>query len=192
MADPAPLGRRTFVPALAAGAGGGVLAAVSANNTWVTTDAGATHPMLSTSEAATSPLAGALAMSVLACWGVLMVTRGRFRRVLSWLGLLVAVAYVVAVVWGRWTVADAVRGDLERTLGAGAVSLTHTLWWWWALLAGVLVVLASGAAARFVGEWPEMGSRYDAPGERSDARDARPDNNLDMWKALDEGRDPTA
>ena len=40
--------------------------------------------------------------------------------------------------------------------------------------------------------WPAMGSRYDAPGARADAEDAAPDTEQDMWRALDDGRDPTA
>ena len=39
------------------------------------------------------PLAGALALVLLACWGVLLVTRARIRRVVAGLALLVAVGY---------------------------------------------------------------------------------------------------
>ena len=41
-----------------------------------------------------------------------------------------------------------------------------------------------------------MGTQYDAPaGARTttdDAADEPPTENIDIWKALDEGRDPTA
>ena len=55
-------------------------------------------------------------------------------------------------------------------------------------------------ALRLVRTWPEMGSRYDAPtGARgsdstgpAEARTDHPTENIDIWKALDEGRDPTA
>ncbi len=42
--------------------------------------------------------------------------------------------------------------------------------------------------------WPEMGTRYDAPtgAGAAHAHDAGPKENIDIWKALDEGRDPTA
>ena len=45
-----------------------------------------------------------------------------------------------------------------------------------------------------VPRWPEMGTRYDAPtgAGAADAHDAAPKENIDIWKALDEGRDPTA
>jgi uncharacterized membrane protein (TIGR02234 family) len=42
---------------------------------------------------------------------------------------------------------------------------------------------------RFASVWPTMGSRYDAPPVRPSAQAEQDDN--DMWKALDEGRDPT-
>ena len=51
------------------------------------------------------------------------------------------------------------------------------------------------AAVRLVPGWPEMGRRYDAP---ADAAPAAPEKapeeqeNLDLWKAMDEGHDPTA
>ena len=52
-------------------------------------------------------------------------------------------------------------------------------------------------AWRLAPGWPEMGSRYDAPsgggaarGEAARAREA-PRTDLDTWRALDEGRDPT-
>jgi hypothetical protein len=45
-----------------------------------------------------------------------------------------------------------------------------------------------------VGRWPEMGRRYDAPAARAVAPGGGPaeeQENLELWKALDEGRDPT-
>jgi Tryptophan-associated transmembrane protein (Trp_oprn_chp) len=43
-------------------------------------------------------------------------------------------------------------------------------------------------------DWPEMGTRYDAPGSAPPPPVAPPEeqSNLDLWKALDEGHDPTA
>jgi uncharacterized membrane protein (TIGR02234 family) len=191
-AEVASRGRRTFVPALALGLASSALAAVSSNKTWVAADAVPAHGLLGPTGAGTSPLAGALALVVLAGWGVLLVTRGGFRRLVAWICLIASVGFAVAVVWGWWSVADAVRDEVRRSVGASGGAVSHTLWWWAALAAAVVVVVAGGLAVRFVGEWPEMGSRYDAPGEREGAGRADPGNNLDMWKALDEGHDPTA
>lgn len=184
--------RRTFAPVVGAGAAGGVLAAVASNNAWATGDAGVTHGATTTADAGISPLAGALALVVLACWGVVLVTRGGFRRAVTWLGAAAATGFAVSVVWGRWAVADAVGEELARSLGDAAGPVRHTGWWWAALVAAVVVVVAGLAGVRFVRHWPEMGTRYDAPGTVGGDRTDAPENNLDIWKALDEGRDPTA
>ena len=48
------------------------------------------------------------------------------------------------------------------------------------------------AAVRLVSSWPEMGSRYDAPADAATAaREQGPATEQELWKALDEGRDPT-
>ena len=44
-------------------------------------------------------------------------------------------------------------------------------------------------AVRLVPGWPEMGSRYDAPGHPTPPRIMS--EQRDLWHALDEGRDPT-
>ncbi len=55
-------------------------------------------------------------------------------------------------------------------------------------------VAATALAVRWVRHWPEMGSRYDAPGAAAETAEPPPEDrsNLDLWKAMDEGRDPTA
>ena len=56
-------------------------------------------------------------------------------------------------------------------------------------VAAVGCVLTTLLAVRLVPAWPEMGRRYDAPpGRRAPAE---PQGNLEIWKALDEGHDPT-
>jgi hypothetical protein len=40
-----------------------------------------------------------------------------------------------------------------------------------------------------VPQWPEMGRRYDAPTDAPATQEIESDR--DLWKALDEGRDPT-
>jgi hypothetical protein len=37
-----------------------------------------------------------------------------------------------------------------------------------------------------------MGTRYDAPAARAAQEEAAPVSEQDMWRALDDGRDPTA
>ena len=55
----------------------------------------------------------------------------------------------------------------------------------------VLSVVPAALAVRLVPTWPEMGSRYDAPGSREPSTEETPTREQDLWAALDEGRDPT-
>ncbi len=57
-------------------------------------------------------------------------------------------------------------------------------------MSAVLSVVTTALAVWWVGHWPEMGSRYDAPGGAGDAAPEDP-SSLDLWKSIDEGRDPT-
>ena len=64
-----------------------------------------------------------------------------------------------------------------------------------AAVTSVVLVVAGALAVAWCPAWPEMGSRYDAPGAAGEAAPAVPaeeQTNLDLWKQLDEGRDPTA
>ena len=55
----------------------------------------------------------------------------------------------------------------------------------------MLAVVPAVLAVRLVPSWPEMGSRYDAPGTPAPATEPEPTREQDLWAALDEGRDPT-
>jgi uncharacterized membrane protein (TIGR02234 family) len=186
-------GRRTFAPVVLLGLAGAGLAAVAGAKPWAS---------LGESQAATSPvgadpgempLAGALALVVLACWGVVLVTRGLVRRSLAALALVAALGTVATVVAGWSQTVDQVRTDAVSLDGAAEVG--HTGWWWAALVGSVLAVVASALAVRLTPRWPEMGRRYDAPGAAAvpERPHADPDeqSSLELWKALDEGHDPT-
>jgi hypothetical protein len=64
------------------------------------------------------------------------------------------------------------------------------------VVASVLAFVASAACVTWVRRWPEMGTKYDNPAGAGSAEGAGeapvPTENIDIWKALDEGRDPTA
>lgn len=175
------------------------LASVSASNPWVgggvtTTDAMSTLTV--TFDPAESPLAAALGLVLLATWGVLLVTRGLFRRVVAWLGAAAAAGYAVTTVLAPWQLRSAVEESILSATGTVDRDLDVTAWWWAAVVAAVLACLTSAASVLWVRHWPEMGTKYDAPtGSRTATEPASataPTENIDIWKALDEGRDPTA
>jgi len=155
------------------------LASIAGTKPWVTGRSGS---------------AGALALVVLACWGVLLVTRGRVRRVVAVLAVIAAAGLVVASVEAFWSLPTKLTDALSAASGVDTASTGFTPWYAAALVGAVLSVTATTAAVVLVRHWPEMGTRYDAPAGTGGAGSAVsvPTENIDIWKALDEGRDPTA
>ncbi|RYB90891.1 hypothetical protein EUA06_11520 [Nocardioides glacieisoli] len=205
MAEPAPDRRRSsFGPVVLVGLASAGLAAVAGSKPWVSgesggvrsDDGGAMNSILALDSVAESPLAAALSLVVLACWGVLLVTRGRFRKAIAVLALIAALGLVAATVEAFSNLPDALADALLEVSGVDTVSTSLTAWYPVALLAALASVATSLAAVRLVGSWPEMGTKYDAPtgapGADDTATEEPPTENIDIWKALDEGRDPTA
>jgi uncharacterized membrane protein (TIGR02234 family) len=197
--------RRTFGPVVLLGLAAAGLASVAGTKPWASGSSGsidsadAVAPLGSASPLATaaeSPLAGALALVVLACWGVLLVTRGRFRRAIAVLALVAAVGLAIVTVEGLWSVPRRLIDALSELSGTDTASAGVTGWYAVSVGAAVLCLATTLAAVRLVPSWPEMGSRYDAPAGTRAATDAAadepPTENIDIWKAIDEGRDPTA
>lgn len=191
--------RRTFGPVVLLGVAGAGLAAFGGSRPWaVAADPGqgdATGALATTSVAAGSgeaPLAGALALVALACWGVLLVTRGRVRRVLAALAALAALGVAVSVVTGSGTVRDDLRETLAG-LGATGADVGLTASYWLTGVGALAALVAAVLAVRWAPAWPEMGRRYDAPGaaDRATAETGPGSSNLDLWKSFDQGRDPT-
>jgi len=203
MADPRGA-RRTFGPVVLLGLGAAGLAAVAGSKPWITGESGsvdadgssAMASVLSLDGARDSPLAAALALVVLACWGVVLMTRGRVRRAVAVLGLVAAVGLSIVTIEAFWSLPDKLADSLLEVSGTDTVSTQVTAWYAAALVGAGLSVAATLAAVVLVPGWPEMGSRYDAPtGQQTPAgatAAAAPTENIDIWKALDEGRDPTA
>jgi uncharacterized membrane protein (TIGR02234 family) len=194
--------RRTFVPALVIGLAAGALAAVAGNQPWVEPAAdsptGSVGQVAAIAADASSPLTTAVALVTLACWGVLLVTRGRFRRAISWLGAAAAAALVLVALLG-WNAAPGDLTDLLAQYGAPDAEVRRTVWCWVAVAAAPFALAAAVLAVRDVRGWPQMGSRYDAPAARSDGeqddpgatKPAEEQSHIELWKSLDDGSDPT-
>ena len=150
------------------------------------------HPGL-----AQAPLAGAMGLVALAAWGVLLVTRGRWRRVAALLGLVAPVVALVAWAQSLGDLRDRVMTRVEDYGFAGEVSLGWTPSFHVALAGAELTLLASAVALVRVGRWPAMGTRYDNPAARAEAearggaQDPAEMDPTELWKALDRGQDPT-
>jgi uncharacterized membrane protein (TIGR02234 family) len=184
MAEP----RRTFGPVVLVGLAGSGLAALAGSKPWAAPD-GAAGSTLVDKTGGHVPLGAALALVALAGWGVLLVTRGRVRRLVAALVALVSAALVVTVVLGRSAALHSAR-TATVDLGRRVTGAHVTAWWWVALVASVAALAASGAALRWCRAWPEMGSRYDAPVSPG-TQDPATMDEADLWRALDQGRDPT-
>lgn len=198
-----PASRRTFGPVVLAGVASAALAAWAASKPWVEGTGGDPAPGMASiawGDVASSPLGTALAFVVLACWGVLLVTRGRFRRGIAGLSVLAALGYAATVAWAPFSLPDHLVEQVRRRTGVTLEDTALTGWFWLACVAALLVLASTVLALRLVRTWPEMGTRYDAPtgpratggADPTQVSSDRPTENIDIWKALDEGRDPTA
>jgi len=183
--------RRTFGPVVLLGLAGATLAAVGGNQQAVT--GAASSPRLTLTFDGSMPLVTALALVALASWGVLLVTRGRVRRVMAVLGTLAAGGALVAAVVAYPQVSDDLRDQLDQ-LGIDGADIGPTAWYWAALVGTVPALAAGVLATLWCRAWPEMGRKYDAPTAPVTTSEAPPEeqSSLDLWKAMDEGRDPTA
>ncbi|HET6626911.1 MAG TPA: Trp biosynthesis-associated membrane protein [Nocardioidaceae bacterium] len=182
---------RSFGPTVSAGLLGAVLTAVAATRQWAhaSADAAGIKVQAAVTGSDTAPLAAALALVALAAWGVVLVVRGRVRRLVAAVGLLACVGVLVAVAEAF----DGAREDaVAAAVGKGATADLATAslsgWYYTAGAAALLTLLAFAVAVLRSPRWPAMGSRYDAPAARAEA----PATDEDMWRALDEGRDPTS
>jgi uncharacterized membrane protein (TIGR02234 family) len=179
--------RRTFWPTVLAGASASALAAVASGRPWATASAEVAGTATDADAVGSdvAPLSLALSLVALAAWGAILVVRRRGRRVVSAVGLLASVGVVVTVALSKGEALDAAVELLVGEPGSG--SATVTAWYYTALVTAAVAAVAFVVAMLRLAAWPEMAARYDAPGSQPGDRD-----QTDLWKALDEGHDPTA
>ncbi|MEP7088603.1 MAG: Trp biosynthesis-associated membrane protein [Nocardioidaceae bacterium] len=190
---------RSFGPTVLLGLTAATLAAVAASRDWASASGSAAgvHVAASVKGSSSAPLGVALALVALAAWGTVLVLRGRTRRVVAVLGALASAGVLAAVVSGFHRAQDdAVRAVVAKGGTGGAFPSSLTGWYFVCGGAAVLALTALAVAVAAAARWPAMGSRYDAPATRGAADAARPSEGpvveQEMWRALDDGRDPTA
>lgn len=193
MTDPEDRRRRSFGPVVLLGLGSAALLAVSAAKTWyaVPRTGAADASLGGVVTGGGYPAASAVSLALLATWGVLLVTRGRVRRAFAALALGFAVLTLVTVVVAHQTLPGDHVARLGVLTGRPGGTPRFTGWFWTSAVCAVLALLPAGLAVRLSPAWPEMGSRYDAPSAAASAPEQSLDTDRDLWRALDEGRDPT-
>jgi uncharacterized membrane protein (TIGR02234 family) len=185
--------RSSFGPVVLLGLVSAGLAAIASAQPWLDTGAGGGSSDASMAAIDTGtrfPLASAISLVLLAAWGVLLVTRGRVRRAFAVLATLAAAALVVSVVVAYFTLPDAAGDSFDDLMGRGSQEAGFTGWFWTTAVCAVVALVPAVLAVRLVEGWPEMGSRYDAPGTHT-PEDHVVESERDLWNELDEGRDPT-
>jgi uncharacterized membrane protein (TIGR02234 family) len=194
--------RRQYAAALLAGLTAAAAVAVGVSRPWLT--AAATPPGLPRIEttvtgAELAPLLGALGLVLLAAFGAVLATRGLARRVV---GLLIAgcAAVVVGAALREGDGTGALRAGLAAKGWAPPAPYDVSAEpWRWLVVAGGATCLAAGIGVVWRGAaWPTMGRRYDAPATATGPTSPGPDSTIGeelgeeaLWRALDEGRDPT-
>jgi len=113
------------------------------------------------------------------------------RRAAAVGGLIASVGLVATVVVGHGATRDSLR-EAFAAVGAQDVGVRVTGWFWVAAVGAAFCVVGTALAVRYVGSWPAMGARYDAPGGRRDPAGNGPASEPEeLWRSIDEGRDPT-
>ncbi len=189
--------QRLYAPVVLATLAVGGLAFFAAGRTWARAEVkaeGLAAAKIAVSGSDAQPLVSALAIVIVTAALAILAAGPRLRRVVGALTMLVAVAGAISVPRaGGSALDDAVRSAAEKSPAyTGPSSLgdiSHAPWDLLTIAAFVLAFALGLVTLRLAAAWPSMSSRYDAPS----AREARPvSDDTDMWKALDQGDDPTS
>jgi len=184
---------RSFGPVVLAGLAGAVLAAVAASRDWAHASGSAAGVAVAATAkgSSTAPLAVSLALVAMAAWGVVLVVRGRLRQAVAALGLLASAGVVAATVASAARARhDAAAAVVARGGTGHGFDTSLTGWYYACALAALVCAVAFLAASVLAPRWPAMGSRYDAPAAR--AEQPLGSSEQELWRAFDEGHDPTA
>jgi uncharacterized membrane protein (TIGR02234 family) len=204
--------RRALVVAILGGLAAGGLALLGVSLPWARVEIAVPGVPSSTIEVSGSnalPWVAALTLVILAGALAIVPTGGRLRRVIGAIVGLAAAGAAIGTLTAGSAIDDALSEQLAASPASGGVddaaivaAADHPAWRW-LTLGGSVAGIAVGVFVTARGDrWATMGSRYDAPAARRRGPETEPDDetteetepaeNADLWRALDEGRDPTA
>lgn len=188
--------RRLYAPSVLGALATGGLAFFAASRIWAHTSvkaSGVPTAPVEVSGADAVALVPALALVIVAAALAVLAASVRVRRGVGLLIVLVAVIAIAVIARAGGDIdkaIDAAVHDSPAFIGTNApTAVSHSIWRWIAALAFVLSALIGVVIARFGALWPTMGRKYDAPKAHSVTEEV--ETEADIWKALDEGRDPT-
>ena len=188
--------RRLYAPVVLGTLAAGGLAFFALGRTWARSKVvadGLTTDKVSATGSDAHPLASALALVIIASALAILAASKRIRRAVGVLTFVVALAGIWIIVLGGDALDDTLTAAVEKspafTGGNHPDVVVETSWRFVAVIAFAAAAILGAATTRWAPQWPTMSSRYDAPPVRPSAQQTQDDH--DMWKALDEGRDPT-
>ena len=199
--------RRLYGPCVFAGIVSGAVMLFAGSRTWASVEVaprGMTVDNVEVTGSSSVPLVSAMAFVVMAAAVAVLASGGWLRRAVGVLMVVAAGAAAVAVVLAGSAIEDAVRDAIAASpsMTGGTAeresfvdSAGQTIWRWIALVAAVSGVAVGVVVVACAKTWPRMGSRYDAPTAPAKHESTKPvdeRDGADLWKALDEGDDPTA
>ena len=192
--------RRWYAPTVLILLALGGLIFFASSRTWLSADvraAGLPSDLVTVTEADAQPLIPALGLVVAAAGLAVLATRGRLRQLVGLLAAAAAIGVVIAVATGSDARHAALNAAIDQSTaftGANRPNPQEHEWLLWTVVLAALLSFCLGVltvvAARV---WPAMSGRYDAP-RASGPAPVEPEraDGADLWKALDEGHDPTA
>ena len=188
--------RRLYGPSVLGSLATGGLAFFAASRTWASTTveaSGVPTARVEVSGADAVALVPALALVIVTASLAVLAASARVRRVVGLLIIVVALIGIVVILGAEGAIDKAVDSavrDSPAFIGTNAPDTVSQSVWRWVTAAGfVLSVLVGVVITRFGALWPTMGRKYDAPKAHTATEEVETES--DIWKALDDGRDPT-
>ena len=188
--------RRLYGPSVLGAVGTGGLAFLAATRAWASTTVkadGVPSAAVEISGSDAVPLVSALALVIVASALAVLAASVRVRRAVGAFIVIVAIAGLVMVLTAEGAVSRAVDKAVQDSpafIGTNSPEVVnHSAWLQVTAFAFLLAALIGAAITRYAGEWPTMGRKYDAP--KAHATTGEISTEADIWKALDDGKDPT-